>query len=1499
MDARFRSDQTGEDTMADPDSSDPQADTLDPAQRVKPVPRPAPEKTRQAPSGGTTREAPPGGDTLVRPPDPPSTEDTLPPPSGSAARLEATEQLPLSGRPAPAQPAGAVPGYELLGELGRGGMGVVYKARHVALDRLVALKMILAGGHAGAQELARFRTEAHAVARLQHPNIVQIYEVGEQDGRPFFSLEFCAGGTLSSRLKGTPLPEREAAQLVALLARAMHAAHQAGVIHRDLKPANVLLADGSDKPVVECRPKIADFGLAKRLDVDRGQTATEAVLGTPSYMAPEQAEGKGKAIGPPADTYALGAMLYELLTGRPPFKGTTLLDTLEQVVTFDPVALRQLQPKTARDLETVCLKCLQKEPAKRYASAEALAEDLERFLRGEPIQARPVGAAERLAKWVRRRPALAGMTALLAVVAVAAFVLVTWQWRSAVSGWSQAQDNADAEAKAKKDAEEKKERAEKAEHVAVEKQQSLERALAGSWITQAYNAWRDNSSVLGQDLLASCPTGTSFWDWRYVKGLCAGSEFTLSGHTGPVLCVAVSPDGNTVASGSADRKVKLWDLRTGKELASFEGHAGTVNALAFSPDGKLLASGSSYQEGTQAKGDVRLWDVTTGKEVRALRGQPGSVLGLAFNSDGSRLATASAAWDEKRQQPAAGDVRLWTVADGKLATVLEHAGPARAVAFSADGTRLAAASYDRTVRLWNAGTGGEERPLRGFTLPVTSLVFSPDGKRLAAGSGGDDPERAGEVKVWDLAAGKEGPAPQGHVDIVASLAYSRDSTLLAGNSVGSFGRPGEVKVWDAATGAEVMTLKGHGSQVTGVAFTADGQRLACACSDRTVKVWDVQRGPQAQTLAGHLSRVNGLAFSLDGTRVASAGAAWDEKKQRQAGGEIRLWDTASGHEEAVLRGHTLPVTSVAFSPDGKRLVSGSGGSNSPGQIGDVVVWDLADRRAVLTLVGHRGPVTGVACSPDGKYLASSSGAWDTTKGYVGGDVKVWDAHTGAAGPLLKGHAWLATCVTFNLDGTRLASGSAVPDWDDRGRHIVCGEIKVWDVQSGQEALTLHGHGDIVLSVAFSSDGLHLASGSADGTVKVWDARSGEEVLPLKGQHTGAVTGVAFSPDGQRLASSSDDRTVKVWDVQTGQELLTLKGHTDRVAALAFSPDGTLLGSAGWDKTVKLWPVQAGRHALTLKGHTGPVLAASFRADSKRLASASRDQTVQVWDMETGRRLFPLAGHTGPVNAAAFSPDGKVLASGSDDKTIKVWDVEARKEMRTLKGHDGAVTCVAFRPDGTRLASGSADHTVRVWDPGTGQQVLTLLGPERVNQVAFSPDGQSLAVAYGAPDNPGGAGEVRVWNLESKQEVFHLTGHAGPVTCVAFSPDGTRLATGSADRTVRLWDAADGREVGLPLKGHTATVRGVAFSADGQRLASAADDWTVRVWDTQIGQQTLTFRGHAGPVYGVAFSPDGQLLASAGAGGPWDEGTKQFLSGELKIWEVPAVQRPETRAAAPK
>ena len=563
----------------------------------------------------------------------------------------------------------AVPGYEVLGELGRGGMGVVYLARHVELRRLVALKMVLAGDHAGAQEIARFGREAEAVARLQHPHIVRIYEMGEHQGRPFFALEYIDGGSLSQWLNGKPVPASQAAALVAKLARAVHYAHEHGILHRDLKPGNILLRRKSEirnpksekepaHTVSDCglriadfEPMVADFGLAKQVGDGASasaathwasQTQSGAILGTPSYMAPEQAGANRKAVGPAADTYALGAILYELLTGRPPFEAATPLDTVLKLLSEELTPPRSLAPGLPRDLETVCLKCLAKEPGKRYASAAELADDLERFLRDEPVRARRAGAIERTGRWLRRRP-IAAVSLLLLVAA-----LVWGAVRYGPSLYRKALNQGRWVVKAPTAGVRVRVHPEGGGPALMEVGEGrVVTLLAGDYELEL--AEGQGGMELASERITVAPDG---WHEIQVRLTPEGEVGRFEGHTGPVHGLAVSPDGRLVLSASGfpqgDQTLRLWDLRSRTELRRFEGHKGDVMCAAFTPDGKRAVSGG-------ADGIARLWDVDTGKELRQFHGHTATILTIAFSADGRRFLTGSHD----------ASMRLWDVDSGR------------------------------------------------------------------------------------------------------------------------------------------------------------------------------------------------------------------------------------------------------------------------------------------------------------------------------------------------------------------------------------------------------------------------------------------------------------------------------------------------------------------------------------------------------------------------------------------------------------------------------------------------------------------------------------------------------------------------------------------------------------------------------------------------------------------------------------------------------------------
>ncbi|HJZ91369.1 MAG TPA: serine/threonine-protein kinase, partial [Gemmataceae bacterium] len=607
-----------------------------------PDPRPRAPARRDDPTDFSldAPDDPPVNDT---PPDPmPATIDFVPPPPPrfpTDATLTDHGTGPRTGETAaPESLRDAVPGYEILSELGRGGMGVVYLARDRQLNRAVALKMILSGEHASPGERDRFRREAEAVAALQHPNIVQIYDIGEAQGRPYLAFEYVGGGSLSDYLDGQPWPAKPAAALIEALARAMQFAHARGIVHRDLKPANVLIqkADPAPRtaeppdplyrlPDFALRvPKITDFGLAKRVDPDSswsddsnrtaaaGQTRTGAVVGTPSYIAPEQAAGKNRLVGPAVDVYALGAILYELLTGRPPFRGETPLDTVLQVMGDDPVPPVELNRKVPRDLQTICLKCLHKDPRKRYADAEALADDLRRFQNGLSIAARPVGRWERAAKWMNRHPAatvLGAITAIAVVTLMAVSLYFNVELRAAAAREEEeARAARDAEARAKaetlraeaalKEVEQGRQEAEVKKQEAEARRREAERGVFALQLFKAA-ALGERDPQRAMKLLDDrnrCPEELRDFTWRYLRGQCQVTEEIIGIHqaangTPPAARVAHSPDGKLVATASGvDPVVRVYDVAKKRLAYTLIGHGLAAHAVAFAPDGKTLAT---------------------------------------------------------------------------------------------------------------------------------------------------------------------------------------------------------------------------------------------------------------------------------------------------------------------------------------------------------------------------------------------------------------------------------------------------------------------------------------------------------------------------------------------------------------------------------------------------------------------------------------------------------------------------------------------------------------------------------------------------------------------------------------------------------------------------------------------------------------------------------------------------------------------------------------------
>ncbi|MBE9225183.1 WD40 repeat domain-containing protein [Phormidium sp. LEGE 05292] len=673
--------------------------------------------------------------------------------------------------------------------------------------------------------------------------------------------------------------------------------------------------------------------------------------------------------------------------------------------------------------------------------------------------------------------------------------------------------------------------------------------------------------------------------------LATGREIrTLKGHNSYVYSVSFSPDGNTLASGSDDKTIKLWNLATGREIRTLKRHSNPVISVSFSPDGKTLASGSADKT-------IKLWNLGTGREIRTLKGHNSYVWRVSFSPDGKTLASGSV---DKT-------IKLWNLGTGReIRTLMGHSNSVYSVSFSPDGKTLASGSVDKTIKLWNLGTGREIRTLMGHSNSVYSVSFSPDGKTLASGSVDKT------IKLWNLGTGREIRTLMGHSNPVYSVSFSPDGKTLASGSDDK-----TIKLWNLGTGREIRTLMGHSNSVISVSFSPDGKTLASGSFDGTIKLWNLGTGREICTLMGHSNPVYSVSFSPDGKTLASGS---DDKT-------IKLWNLGTGREIRTLMGHSNSVISVSFSPDGKTLASGSFD-------GTIKLWNLGTGREICTLMGHSNPVYSVSFSPDGKTLASGSD--DKT-------IKLWNLGTGREIRTLMGHSNSVISVSFSPDGKTLASGS----FD--------GTIKLWNLGTGREICTLMGHSNPVYSVSFSPDGKTLASGSDDKTIKLWNLGTGREIRTLKG-HSNSVISVSFSPDGKTLASGSDDKTIKLWNLGTGREIRTLKGHSNSVISVSFSPDGKTLASGSDDGTIKLWNLGTGREIRTLKGHSNSVISVSFNPDGKTLASGSDDKTIKLWNLGTGREIRTLKGHSNSVNSVSFSPDGKTLASGSDDKTIKLWNL---------------------------------------------------------------------------------------------------------------------------------------------------------------------------------------------------------------------------------------------------
>ncbi|MBN2507070.1 MAG: serine/threonine protein kinase [Verrucomicrobia bacterium] len=1056
------------------------------------------------------------------------------------------------------KPGDVIGRYKLLERIGEGGCGVVYVAEQAEpVRRRVALKVIKLGMDTRSV-VARFEAERQALALMDHPNIAKVFDAGTSEtGRPFFVMELVRGIRITDYCDRNKLPLEQRLILFTKVCHAIQHAHQKGIIHRDVKPSNILVTLHDGIPV----PKVIDFGIAKatnqqRLTDKTLYTAFEQFVGTPAYTSPEQAELSGLDIDTRSDIYALGVLLYELLTGTTPFSAKTLqaagLDEMRRIIREeDPVRpstrlssmlegelittathRRSEPPKLIHwlrgDLDWIIMKCLEKDRSRRYETAHDLAQDLTRHLNQEPVMARPPSAVYRMRKFVRRNKVIVTAGATAAAVLTLGIVASTWQAVRAVRASIQAEKARAQEATQRRLAEE-------ATRTAEEQRYSASIGEAQALIEQGQ--YGRAKQVLAQPALAP----RRGWEWGWLQRACNLDLMTLSGKGAAFTGVAFSPDGQWLAAGSNNRTIQLWDLATGSERSQLKGHTDIVVLIGFSPDSRRLVTASF-------DATAKVWEVPSGALLFTLKGHAKTVYCAVYSPDGKTIATASA--DRT--------VRLWNAADGAPLEVIEDYGDSvLCVAFSPDGRQLAYAggsgdtihpSADTTIRILDLETR-RSRSLSGHSHTVAGIAFSHDGSQIATAS-------------WDLTAGVAHTRTGSEVKTLfkgtgfggyLSVALSPVEPLcaLGGGVMGLTKADAGVHVIDLATGTESHVFEGHAMPIRGLAFNPDGTRIASASFDGTVRVWPARPLPEFLSLEGHDQAVWTVEVSPDGHHVATGSLDQTAK----------VWELETGRLVTSVP-VMFPVLSLAFSPDGKRLIT-------PGSKATAQVWplDLEDSTSypaqnrpipILTLGGHAQMVTAVAYGPGGRHLAT--GSKDRT-------ARIWASDSGQLLLTLVGHGGWILSVAFSPDEKQVATASR----DHSAR--------IWETQTGRLLFVLEGHTGPVLDISWSPDASLIATASQDATARLWDARTGAALLPPLRGHRDGVSSVAFSPDGRRLATAAGgmdisksyqlDNSVFLWDVDTHQSVLRLRPHFNVVRSAAFSPDGTRLVTGSVDNTARV------------------------------------------------------------------------------------------------------------------------------------------------------------------------------------------------------------------------------------------------------------------------------------------------------------------------------------------
>jgi WD40 repeat protein/serine/threonine protein kinase len=1134
--------------------------------------------------------------------------------------------------------------YKLLQQLGEGGMGVVYLAeQQEPVRRLVAIKIIKHGSDSG-PTVARFESERQALALMDHPNIARVLDAGSTaDGRPYLVMELIKGIPLTRFCDQEHLTPRERLELFLPVCQAIQHAHQKGIIHRDLKPSNVLIALYDGRPV----PKVIDFGVAKAT----GQKLTErtlftevgSVVGTLEYMAPEQAELNNLDIDTRADIYALGVLLYELLTGSPPFSAQELrhnglLEMLRLIREVEPprpstrlsgsqqlpaiAASRKSEParltsQIQGDLDWIVMKCLEKDRGRRYETANAVAQDIQRYLTDEPVQAGPPGAGYRLRKFIKRNRATVTAAVVVLVTLLAGIAGAAWGWIEALGQRDEArqarQDAKDALALAVRNEGLAEQRRAEAERVARQNQvlaaQEAKARLAADLRREqaetlavrlqfehhfAQAGERPDLALVGMASLL--PRAERLQDpatahsLRLHLGVCKGRTPRLQAVWPHTAAAALSADGTTALTAGPDKTARLWDTATGRPLERVLVHHDQVVGVALSADGKIALTAS--RDGT-AQG----WNTATGQPLGPPLPHPDQVWALRLSADGKVALTASRD----------GMARLWAVASGQLlGPPLRHKLQIMAVALSADGTTALTGGYDGTAQAWQTATARPLGPALRCESDVVLAALSADGQTALTATS------FGLPQLWNTATGKPLGAPLDHDNIIVAVALSADGkTALTASSDRT------ARLWEASTGKLRTPPLRHHHTVLDAALSADGKIALTGSEDHTAQWWDAATGQPLGPPLQHRDQVTAVALSADGATAVTACA--DQT--------ARLWHAAADNLVRPVLKHQDVVYAVSLSADGRIALTGN-------HDGTAQLWDTATGKPLGPRLEHQDKVIAVALSAGGK--TALTGSYDRT-------AQLWDTATGKPrGPRLQ-HEGIVFAVALSADGRVALTGSQ----DNTAR--------LWDAATARPLVVPLRHQGWVAAVALSADGKWALTGSHDKTAQLWATATGKPLGPPL-PHQDGVHCVTLSADGKIALTGSQDKTARLWDTATGQPLGPPLQHQDGVLAVALSADGTRAATGSVDKTARVWDTATGQPAGPNLVHHDLVAAVALSANGQAVLTASHDGTARLWESATGKPLTPPLRHRNLIGSGVLSADGKTALTGGYDETARLWQV---------------------------------------------------------------------------------------------------------------------------------------------------------------------------------------------------------------------------------------------------